>query len=218
MGARQRGKYRIRHARGAGMNAKFLSNVAYGLLAVGLLWYVTRQRQPASGINPGTSEGGIFTLPAFAAALTNKGAGPVRQITPETLAFIRAREGYRETPYPDAAGYSIGYGHFLGVNPIPARITRQQAEDWLLQDATKAAKEIYSRVTVPLTQGQFDALVSFVFNVGGNNFAGSTLLRKINAGDYAGAAAEFRRWIFSGGTAVAGLTTRRAAERDLFIT
>ncbi|MCY1305462.1 Lysozyme RrrD [compost metagenome] len=70
---------------------------------------------------------------------------------------------------------------------------------------------------VPLSQGQFDALASFVFNLGSGNLQCSTLLRKLNAKDYAGAADEFPRWNKAGGKVLAGLTRRRAAERALFL-
>ena len=72
-------------------------------------------------------------------------------------------------------------------------------------------------VKVPISQQMFDALVSFAYNVGAANMAASTLVRKLNAGDINGAAAEFDRWVFSGGARLAGLTKRRDAERALFL-
>ena len=79
-----------------------------------------------------------------------------------------------------------------------------------------AEAAINGRVTVPLTQPQFDALVSFVFNVGAGAFRKSTLLKKLNAGDYAEATAEFPRWVKGGGKTLPGLVVRRAAEMLLF--
>lgn len=73
------------------------------------------------------------------------------------------------------------------------------------------------RVTVCLSQNQLDSLASFVFNVGGRNFAQSTLLSRLNAGNYAGAGAQFGRWVYAGGRVLPGLVSRRAAEAALFL-
>jgi lysozyme len=80
-----------------------------------------------------------------------------------------------------------------------------------------AAENVNQLATVPLTQNQFDALCDFVFNVGAGNFEESTLLRKLNDGDYGGAASEFDRWVHSGQTVLPGLVRRRAAEKALFL-
>jgi len=148
------------------------------------------------------------------------------KITEASLAFLREREGFSAKPYPDAAGYSIGYGHYIGSNPQRlTSVTREQAEKWLMDDATEAGRAIYSGVKVALNQNQFDALLSFVYNIGGTDFLASTLLRKLNAGDTAGAAIEFSRWVYSSmrlpdGTIKKdinpGLVTRRNLERALF--
>lgn len=199
------------------MDSRTLTHVAYGLLAVGVLWLALRPRQAAGRIGTGTVGTQPLTLPHFP-TMSPTPAQP--KITANTLAFIRAREGLRLTPYSDGPGYSIGYGHFLGTKAPPAgtTITKQQAEDWLLQDASGAAKSIYSLVKVPLSQNQFDALVSFVYNIGADDFRSSTLLNKLNAGDYTGAADQFRRWVYSGQTVLKDLINRRALERDLFTT
>lgn len=88
---------------------------------------------------------------------------------------------------------TIGWGHTAGVK-LGDKCTVQQAAQWLREDCAWAEREVNRLVTVPLNQNQFDALVSLVFNIGSGNFASSTLLRKLNAGDYAGAANEFPRW------------------------
>jgi lysozyme len=200
------------------MMDRTLLNLLYGALAVGVVWFAVRtgqNRARAISADAGSESGDSFQFPNTSALLSFMPA-VTQQIAASTLAFLRAREGYRATAYSDAGGYSIGFGHFLGAKPVPATITLQQAESWLSQDAQKAADAVIKLVRVPLTQNQFDALVSFVYNLGEGALSRSTLLKKLNAGDYAGAAQEFRRWVYSGGTVLAGLVTRRAAERDLF--
>ncbi len=111
---------------------------------------------------------------------------------------------------------TIGYGHTADVQPGDV-ITAQQADTFLLEDVSASERAVNRLVTVPLTQNQFDALVSFVFNLGGHNFKSSTLLRKLNAGDYTGAAEEFPRWVNAGGKQLSGLIRRREAEKALFL-
>ena len=139
-------------------------------------------------------------------------------ISPAGIALIQAHEGLRLTAYRDPVGiWTIGYGSTGGVRR-GMTITRDQAVLRLYHDVDDAEAAINGRVTVPLTQQQFDALASFVFNVGGGAFRKSTLLKKkINAGDYAGAAEEFGRWVKAKGRVLPGLVTRRAAERALFL-
>ena len=148
------------------------------------------------------------------------------QTSDRGLALIKAHEGLRLEAYPDA-GYgwdraTIGYGHTSQAGPpIVTRgmkITAVQAEQILRDDLRKFEGYVTSAVHVPLNQHQFDALVSFTFNLGPGNLKSSTLLRKLNYGDYAGAADEFGRWNKSNGKVLAGLTKRRAAERALFLT
>lgn len=115
--------------------------------------------------------------------------------------------------------WTIGYGHTgLDHNDgtvYPGRvITQQQAEDLLLYDMGTSEGAVSSLVKVPLNQNQFDALVSFQFNVGA--LESSTLLRLLNTGDYFGAACQFDRWNHAGGEELHGLTLRRHSERDLF--
>jgi lysozyme len=132
------------------------------------------------------------------------------------LELIRACEGFRPDAYRDAVGvWTIGYGHTGNVR-AGDRITREQGEALLRLDAGCAVEAVGRIVTVPLRQGQVDALVSFVFNLGEGALAGSTLLRKLNAGDAAGAAAEFPKWCHAGNAVLPGLVTRRARERALF--
>jgi lysozyme len=111
---------------------------------------------------------------------------------------------------------TIGWGHTRGVK-LGDRCSVQQADVWLSQDLEDAAAGVAQLVRVPLTQGQFDALVSFVFNLGVRRLAESTLLILLNKGDYKGAADQFRLWVHSGGAVLAGLVKRRAAEAALFL-
>ncbi|HEU0132697.1 MAG TPA: glycoside hydrolase family protein [Mycobacteriales bacterium] len=142
------------------------------------------------------------------------------------LKRIAAYEGWRAQLYEDVAHHAtIGYGHLVHLGPITAAdrsgpfgkgITQAQGLALLRQDAQRMVDAVRAKVTVPLNQDQFDALVSFAFNVGAGAFAGSTLLKKLNAGDYAGAADAFGMWTKSGGKVVAGLVRRRAEEAALF--
>lgn len=141
-------------------------------------------------------------------------------VSPQALALLREFEGLRLEAYPDPASggapWTIGYGHTRGVQPGD-KITRDQAEAYLEQDAAEAEAAVRSLIAVPLTQNQCDALVSFVFNVGAGALQRSTLLRKLNAGDFSGAADEFLRWNNAAGQRMPGLTRRRQAERALFL-
>jgi len=132
------------------------------------------------------------------------------------LTILRQFEGLSLVAYQCPAGiWTIGYGHTRDVHPGDA-ITRDRAEELLLEDLAWAEECVTGAVTHPLTQNQFDALVVFTFNVGPAAFRKSTLLKKINSGDLAGAYLEFARWNKAGGQPLPGLTARRAAEANLF--
>lgn len=138
------------------------------------------------------------------------------QISKAGLDLIKQFEGLYLKAYRCPAGVpTIGYGHTAGV-AMGQTITQQQADDYLRRDVRQFERAVERLVKVPLTQGQFDALVSFAFNLGEGALAQSTLLRLLNAGDYAGAAAQFERWNKAGGRVLPGLVRRRAAERALF--
>ena len=140
----------------------------------------------------------------------------VMQISKAGLDLIKQFEGLYLKAYRCPAGVpTIGYGHTAGV-AMGQTITQQQADDYLRRDVRQFERAVARLVTVPLTQGQFDALVSFSFNLGEGALAQSTLLRLLNAGDYAGAGLEFERWNKAGGRVLPGLVRRRAAERALF--
>jgi lysozyme len=139
---------------------------------------------------------------------------------------IAAHEGNVLTAYQDSVGvWTIGVGHTAAAGaPIPKKgmkITAAESDEILSRDLAGVEAEVNKLVKVPLNQSQFDALVSLVFNIGGTAFRKSTLLRKLNAGDYAGAAAQFASWdkgtIGGKKVAIKGLTNRRADERKLFL-
>lgn len=130
-----------------------------------------------------------------------------------TAAFL---EGMRNVAYRDGGGiWTIGYGHTAGVKPGDY-ITVQQARTLLDQDLCIADADIRHLVKVPLNQNQWDGLCVFVLNIGFGHFRDSTLLHKLNAGDYAGAAAQFSAWTMIDGKTSKGLQNRRAAEHNLF--
>ena len=146
-------------------------------------------------------------------------------LSKEGAAFIARFEGFRGQLYNDAAGHAtIGYGHLVHHGPIngsePAEfrkgISQERALALLQTDAAKAAAEIARSVKVPLEQHQFDALVSFAFNVGNGAFRESTLLRLLNEGRYDAVEAQLARWNKAGGKTLQGLVNRRAAEAKLF--
>lgn len=132
------------------------------------------------------------------------------------LELIKHFEGLRLRAYQCSAHvWTIGYGHTAGVRPGD-EISTEQADDFLKQDIAESERSVGRYVTVPLKQCQFDALVSFTFNLGSGNLRTSTLLKKLNNGDYAGAAGEFLRWVNAGGKRLTGLVLRREAEKTLF--
>lgn len=132
--------------------------------------------------------------------------------------LIKEFEGEKLTAYICPAGVlTIGVGH-TGADVKPGKTITADESDKLLQSDLQTAEQAVTRMAkVAVTQNQFDALVSFVFNVGPGAFRSSTLLRLLNAGDYYGAADEFPKWNKGGGKVLPGLTKRRAAERAMFL-
>ncbi|MGX1904016.1 lysozyme [Enterobacter asburiae] len=144
------------------------------------------------------------------------------QTSEKGIALIKEFEGCKLTAYQDSVGvWTIGYGWTQPVDgkPIRAGMTiKQETAERLLKTGLVSYESDVSRlVKVGLSQGQFDALVSFTYNLGARSLSTSTLLLKLNAGDYAGAADEFLRWNKAGGKVLNGLTRRREAERALFL-
>lgn len=126
---------------------------------------------------------------------------------------IVAHEGYSERAYVPVPGdvHTIGFGTTEGVKPGD-KITPPQAVARALQDVGKFEGAVKQCVKVPLHQGEYDAYISLSYNIGSGAFCGSTLARKLNAGDYAGACAEILRWDRFKGQPLRGLTLRRQAE------
>lgn len=149
-----------------------------------------------------------------------------KSINQPGLDFIKQWEGFRQTPYDDVAGHpTIGFGTLITPgHRFEGRgsITHQEAEEELkkyIQDYVEPS--IQMLVRVPLNQNQFNALASFIYNLGPENFAKSTLLKKLNQKDYQGAAEEFPRWnkarVSGELTPIRGLTRRREAEKKMFL-
>ena len=130
--------------------------------------------------------------------------------------FIKRHEGLRLKAYQDASGvWTIGYGSTGGVSPGDV-ITGAQAEALLREDIRIAEREV-NRHKLNINQNQFDALVSFTFNVGSGNFRSSTLLKRIKENpDHPDIKNQFGRWIYAGGKRLDGLVKRRAEEAKLY--
>lgn len=131
--------------------------------------------------------------------------------------LIKELEGLRTEAYQCSAGvWTIGYGHTNNVRK-GQKINELCAETYLTIDVQKCEYAINTSVKVPLTQNQFDSLVSFIFNVGVSAFKKSTLLKKLNNSDYIGASDEFGKWIYANKKISNGLKNRRNKEKELFL-
>src|ERR1700753_2203385 len=138
--------------------------------------------------------------------------------SPNGIAFTEGFEGFTLTPYRDVAGVlTVGYGHTGRGIVERQRITRSDAVNLLRADTAAAVACVNRAVTVDITQGEFDSLVDFTFNVGCRAFLGSTWLKKLNAADFKGASEQFLLWVNAGGKRVEGLLRRRLAEQALFV-
>jgi GH24 family phage-related lysozyme (muramidase) len=113
--------------------------------------------------------------------------------------------------------WTIGYGHYGEDVNEGEKITKIGAEKLLKKDLERYEEYVSDYVTVKLNQNQFDALVSFCYNLGGGALKNSTLLKKLNKGDYIGASNEFGKWVNAGGKRLNGLVRRREQEKELFL-
>ncbi len=135
------------------------------------------------------------------------------------IEIIEKFEGLRLKAYKCPAGvWTCGVGH-TGPDVVEGLVISEDvAEEWLRLDLISADVALDRLVKVPVNPNQRAALLSLIFNIGKTAFATSTLLKLLNTGDYDGAASQFVRWNKAGGVTLAGLTNRRAAERELFET
>lgn len=132
------------------------------------------------------------------------------------LELTKLFEGCRLTSYRDGGGVlTIGWGHTRHVYEGQT-ITQEQADGYLMADISDAQDAVNDYVEVKLSQHQFEALVDFTFNCGVEAFKTSTLLHKLNHGDYEGACEQLDRWVYDNGVKIAGLARRRDAEQELF--
>lgn len=141
------------------------------------------------------------------------------KLSGEGLDLIKKSEGFRDRVYRDVAGFpTVGYGHLMKPDEsFPNGVTELQAASILAIDVQQAEQAVARLVKVGLTQGQFDALVDFCFNLGAGRLAGSTLLRELNAGHPDTAAEQLLSWDHAGGIVSAGLKARRESELKLWM-
>ena len=162
----------------------------------------------------------IATAPDTVADMLGIAIDNAMQVSAAGITLICSFEGLRLNAYDDGGGvWTIGYGTTIYPNGIKVKrgdaCTREQAKAYMASDL-KSFEAAVNKVKVPLNQNQYDALVSLTYNIGVNAFANSTLLKKLNASDYKGAAAQFDVWNKVKGKVVQGLVNRRAKERKLF--
>ncbi|KAF8818092.1 lysozyme [Rickettsia endosymbiont of Cardiosporidium cionae] len=142
------------------------------------------------------------------------------RISKSGLDLIKQFEGYRRYSYIDIAGVlTIGYGHVVrSKENWNEGISRASAEELLKQDILSSERAVSRLIYVKLLQKQFDALVSFTYNVGSGALQRSTLRQKLNRGDYFSVPEELLRWVFAGGKKSRGLLRRRIKEAELYMT
>lgn len=140
------------------------------------------------------------------------------RLSAKGLETLKELEGFRSAPYQCSARvWTIGYGSTHGVTKHTPPISKVDAEKLLLRDLAKFELAVKGAAHRKPTQGQFDALVLFSYNVGAAALRRSTLMQKFNAGDIQGAAEQFGRWVKAGGLRLNGLVRRRDIEKELFL-
>jgi len=143
-------------------------------------------------------------------------------VSPSGVDLICNFEGLRLKAYDDGVGvWTIGFGTTKYPNGIRVKkgdtCTLDQAKAYMQNDLKSFEQTVNNTVKVPLSQNQFDALVSLAYNIGSTAFKNSTLVRQLNEGNYKAAANQFNVWVNAGGKRMQGLVNRRAAERTLFL-
>jgi lysozyme len=147
----------------------------------------------------------------------------MRHTTEQGLALIKRFEGFSPTPYLCPAGWwTIGWGAIRGPGgqPVTAAtppVTEEEAETLLRRDVAVAELAVLRLITVPISDGRFDALTSFAFNLGGGALQRSTLRRKVNHEEHDDVPDEFRKWVWGGGRKLPGLIRRREAEAEMYV-
>lgn len=148
---------------------------------------------------------------------------PILRVTAAGQKLIKASEGYSAVPYLCASGVpTIGWGSTIDAcgNPVTLdhpRITREEAQALFRRDLALFGKGVRVLVKQPISKQQYSALVSLSYNIGMGNFRSSTLLRKLNRGDYTGCSQEFWKWRRADGVILSGLVKRRELERLMFV-
>ena len=142
------------------------------------------------------------------------------KISQAGLDLIKKYEGCKLKSYQDSVGlWTVGFGHLIGngkTKPDKLIYTQEEVDGLLRTDLARFESGVSAYCTLPLTQGQFDSIVCFSYNLGLGTLSRSTLLKKLNAGDYDGASQEFLKYTKAGGVVLKGLVARRQAENQLF--
>ncbi len=134
------------------------------------------------------------------------------------IELIKYFEGFKAEPYVCAGGYmTIGYGHKLLPSDRVKTLTEPRAEILLRKDLVRFERAVIKYITQPLSPDQFDALISFTYNLGAAALQRSSLRQKINYGEFEDAAKEFNKWVYAGGKRLSGLVRRRKIESQLFM-
>lgn len=142
----------------------------------------------------------------------------MRHITQDGLNLIKRFEGFSSTRYICPAGYpTIGYGHLVRDGETLDCISETEAEALLRKDVEAAERAVMRLISVPLSDGQFDALISFTYNLGSGALQSSTLRRKVNRERHAEVPEQLMRWVWAGGRKLSGLRKRRWAESQLYL-
>lgn len=140
------------------------------------------------------------------------------KVSDNMLYFIKSFETFRSDAYICPAGFrTIGYGHLLSEVESITKITHDIALELLMKDISFAEAAVLRLTRIELRQNQFDALVSFVFNLGAGAYQRSTLRAKVNRGEHDSAPAEFLRWVYANGKILKGLIARRKAEAAVYL-
>lgn len=144
----------------------------------------------------------------------------MRHVTKNGIEFIAKYEGFSPKIYICPAGYeTIGYGHLITIENKKSLLNGISQKDALLlleKDIQNAECSVLRLINVPLSDNQFDAIVSFTFNLGGGALQRSSLRRKINREEHEQVPSEFKKWVFAGGRKIQGLVKRRDAEANLY--